>query len=177
MAIFQWEGTTPATSAPALGSPLPHLHRDRGSPLRHICTGTGAFHWQVSDCANPPAALHGPLSRTACARRRSDVLRCVGGGRRRRADARRGRDGHAGAHAARWDRCALLRARVRSASVPRCIGRVKCVASVARMEHGTCCRVCAAWCMLYAAVACCMLHVACCISHVVFSMLHVACCI
>ncbi len=40
----------PATSAPGLGSPLPHLHRDR-APLPHlhrdwarpchICTGTG----------------------------------------------------------------------------------------------------------------------------------------
>jgi hypothetical protein len=31
---------TPATSAPRLGSPLPHLHRDWAYPA-HICTGTG----------------------------------------------------------------------------------------------------------------------------------------
>ena len=29
-------GLTAATSAPGLGSPLPHLHRDRGSPLPHL---------------------------------------------------------------------------------------------------------------------------------------------
>ena len=41
-------GLTPATSAPGLGSPLPHLRRDRASHLHedcarpaHICTGTG----------------------------------------------------------------------------------------------------------------------------------------
>jgi hypothetical protein len=32
-------GLTPATSAPGLGSPLPHLHRDWARPS-HICTGT-----------------------------------------------------------------------------------------------------------------------------------------
>ena len=32
-------GPTPATSAPGLGSPPPHLHRDWAHP-RHICTGT-----------------------------------------------------------------------------------------------------------------------------------------
>jgi hypothetical protein len=32
-------GLTPATSAPGLGSPLPHLHRDRANPC-HICTET-----------------------------------------------------------------------------------------------------------------------------------------
>jgi hypothetical protein len=31
---------TPATSAPGLGSPLPHLHRDCARP-GHICAGTG----------------------------------------------------------------------------------------------------------------------------------------
>jgi hypothetical protein len=31
-------GLTPATSAPRLGSPLPHLHRDWAHPC-HICTG------------------------------------------------------------------------------------------------------------------------------------------
>ena len=31
-------GLTPATSAPGLGSSLPHLHRDGAS---HICTGNG----------------------------------------------------------------------------------------------------------------------------------------
>ena len=31
---------TPATSAPGLDSPLPHLHRDCSHPC-HICTGTG----------------------------------------------------------------------------------------------------------------------------------------
>ncbi len=33
-------GRTPATSAPVLGSPLPHLRRDWAHPC-HICTGTG----------------------------------------------------------------------------------------------------------------------------------------
>jgi hypothetical protein len=33
-------GLTPATSAPGLDSPPPHLHRDWTHP-RHICTGTG----------------------------------------------------------------------------------------------------------------------------------------
>ncbi len=33
-------GLTAATSAPGLGSPLPHLHRDWADPC-HICTGTG----------------------------------------------------------------------------------------------------------------------------------------
>ena len=33
-------GLTAATSAPGLGSPLPHLHRDWARPC-HICTGTG----------------------------------------------------------------------------------------------------------------------------------------
>jgi hypothetical protein len=33
-------GLTPATSAPGLGSPLPHLHRDWARPC-HICTRTG----------------------------------------------------------------------------------------------------------------------------------------
>jgi hypothetical protein len=33
-------GSLPATSAPGLGSPLPHLHREWARPC-HICTGTG----------------------------------------------------------------------------------------------------------------------------------------
>ena len=33
-------GCTRATSAPGLGSPVPHLHRDLARPC-HICTGTG----------------------------------------------------------------------------------------------------------------------------------------
>jgi hypothetical protein len=33
-------GLTPATSAPGLGSSLPHLHRDWAHHC-HICTGTG----------------------------------------------------------------------------------------------------------------------------------------
>ncbi len=33
-------GLTPATPAPGLGSPLPHLHRDWAHPS-HICAGTG----------------------------------------------------------------------------------------------------------------------------------------
>jgi hypothetical protein len=33
-------GPTPATSAPGLGPPLPHLHRDWACP-HHICAGTG----------------------------------------------------------------------------------------------------------------------------------------
>jgi hypothetical protein len=33
-------GLTPATSAPGLSSPLPHLHRDWARPC-HICAGTG----------------------------------------------------------------------------------------------------------------------------------------
>jgi hypothetical protein len=33
-------GLAPATSAPGLGSPLPHLHRNRARPC-NICTGTG----------------------------------------------------------------------------------------------------------------------------------------
>ena len=33
-------GLTPATSAPELGSPLPHLRRDWAHPC-HICAGTG----------------------------------------------------------------------------------------------------------------------------------------
>ena len=33
-------GLTPATSAPGLGSPLPHLRRDLAHPC-HICAGTG----------------------------------------------------------------------------------------------------------------------------------------
>ena len=36
-------GLTPAISAPGLGSPPPHLHRDWAHP-RHICTGTGLLH-------------------------------------------------------------------------------------------------------------------------------------
>jgi hypothetical protein len=34
-------GLIPATSAPGLGSPLPHLRRDWAHPLPHLCTGTG----------------------------------------------------------------------------------------------------------------------------------------
>jgi hypothetical protein len=33
-------GLTPSTSAPGLGSPLPHLHWDWAHPC-HICPGTG----------------------------------------------------------------------------------------------------------------------------------------
>ena len=40
--LFRSTGTglAPATSAPGLGSPLPHLHRNWARPC-HICTGTG----------------------------------------------------------------------------------------------------------------------------------------
>ncbi len=34
-------GLAPATSAPGLGSPLPRLHRDWGSPLPHLRRGLG----------------------------------------------------------------------------------------------------------------------------------------
>jgi hypothetical protein len=43
-------GLAPATSAPGLGSPLPHLHRDWARPC-NICTGTGL--------AIGPRAYHG----------------------------------------------------------------------------------------------------------------------
>ncbi len=43
-------GLAPATSAPRVGSPLPHLHRDWGRPS-HICTGTGVA---------PPTSAPGP---------------------------------------------------------------------------------------------------------------------
>jgi hypothetical protein len=42
-ASASWPGRgrlAPATSAPGLGSPVPHLHRVRAHPC-HICTGTG----------------------------------------------------------------------------------------------------------------------------------------
>ena len=38
--ICSWTGLTPSTSAPGLGSPHPHLHRDWAHPS-HICSGTG----------------------------------------------------------------------------------------------------------------------------------------
>ena len=40
-------GRTPATFAPGLGLPLPHLHQDWACPC-HICTGTrlaAYLHW------------------------------------------------------------------------------------------------------------------------------------
>jgi hypothetical protein len=45
-------GRTPATSAPGLGSPLPHLHRDWAHPC-HICTGTG----RPGTCTRTPPPL------------------------------------------------------------------------------------------------------------------------
>jgi hypothetical protein len=38
--------SVPATSAPGLGSPLPHPHRDGAHPC-HICTGTGAPRYDI----------------------------------------------------------------------------------------------------------------------------------
>ena len=54
-------GLAPATFAPRLGSPLPHLHRNWAHPC-HICTGTGLT----------PAALP---ARGICARNASYELR------------------------------------------------------------------------------------------------------
>jgi hypothetical protein len=45
----RWESIGPRLSAPGLGPPLPHLHRDWAHPC-HICTGTG-FTPATSECA------------------------------------------------------------------------------------------------------------------------------
>ena len=168
--------------------PLPHLHRHWAHPCR-ICTGTGLA---------PPTSAPGPglstgryltaptlrqlfTDRSAARRVRAAgrtfcaaSAAAVGGAPMRAADEMVTREGM------RRDGIDVLFFE-RGCAVHRCLGALglgfTALRRVARMEHGTRCRVCAAWCMLYAAVACCMLHVACCISHVVFSMLHVACCI
>jgi hypothetical protein len=52
-------GLTPATSAPGLGSPPPHLHRDWAHP-RHICTGTGLIPPHLHrDWAHPATSAPG----------------------------------------------------------------------------------------------------------------------
>jgi hypothetical protein len=64
-------GLTPATSAPGLASPLPHLHQDWAHRC-HICTGTG-----LSRCAVQP--LRGcPLRVQPMSTRRAPLLGAVG---------------------------------------------------------------------------------------------------
>jgi hypothetical protein len=57
--------TTAATSAPGLGSPLPHLRRDWAHPC-HICTGTGLAPATSAPGVGPRLPhLHGSFARAA----------------------------------------------------------------------------------------------------------------
>ena len=70
-------GRTPATSAPGLGLPLPHLHRDPArclsaldwAHLCHICTGTASIHKDArGDGCNFKCLIpDNTMSDTACA--------------------------------------------------------------------------------------------------------------
>ena len=66
------------TSAPGLGSPLPHLHRDWARPC-HICTGTGTSA-QGPDTLGPHRTAQSPKS---LARPTAVRLRARAAGRRR----------------------------------------------------------------------------------------------
>jgi hypothetical protein len=50
----------PATSAPGLSVPGPHLHRDRAYPAQNTCAGTGLPHLH-KDWAENAAAVHAPI--------------------------------------------------------------------------------------------------------------------
>ena len=65
-------GLTPATSAPGLGSPLPHLHWDWAHPC-HICTWTG-----LTPATSAPGPSTRRVRRECCFRVLSDLRGIVG---------------------------------------------------------------------------------------------------
>ena len=72
LSSFLHGGFTRATSAPGLGSPLPHLRRDWAHRC-HICTGTELT---VAEAASYTAA-HGPHSHRCAHHARALELRCA----------------------------------------------------------------------------------------------------
>ena len=65
--------TTPATSAPGPGPPLPHLHRDRACPC-HICAGTGLAPATSAPGPGLPWTTSGRCAFAVAAHSASDVV-------------------------------------------------------------------------------------------------------